>query len=379
MTISRFGFEEISPAWKLNEVSFSDFNLLVGQSGVGKTKILNALRKVCQAGVGDAEKADDCEWRIELGITGEVYVWQARTIKFAKAEGGFETHFIKEKIIHNGVEIVQRDLPAGEFLFKKSPLPKLNGTQSAISLLQEEDGIASLNQALTEVIFSVASELKATLWYRESDSDPIEKLRDKCADFAALRKMTGIALLVRAWILQTKFPDEFERLRTIYTAIFPTVSNVRVVALKENLSAFIGGNLTTSTLVLEIEEAGVGRVSGSYISSGMARTFLHLAEITLAPSNAVIVVDELENSLGVNCLPQVTEHFLRRTDLQFILTSHHPYVINNIPWRCWKLVMREGAEVTVRDATSIPALNSASSLERFTQLLNLEEYEEAIR
>jgi hypothetical protein len=33
----------------------------------------------------------------------------------------------------------------------------------------------------------------------------------------------------------------------------------------------------------------------------------------------------------------------------------------------------------VRDATSIPSLDSASSLEKFTQLLNLEEYAEAIQ
>jgi hypothetical protein len=83
--------------------------------------------------------------------------------------------------------------------------------------------------------------------------------------------------------------------------------------------------------------------------------------------------------MGVNCLPEITDHFLRYSDLQFILTSHHPYVINNIPWQYWKLVTREGSEVTVKDATSVSALSTASSLDRFTQLLNLEEYAEAIR
>jgi hypothetical protein len=111
----------------------------------------------------------------------------------------------------------------------------------------------------------------------------------------------------------------------------------------------------------------------------MQRTLVHLLSIALAPSGTVIIVDEIENSMGVNCLPQLIEHFLQRTDLQFILTSHHPYVINNIPWRYWRLVTRKGSEVTVRDATSIPALDSASSLEKFTQLMNLEEYEEAIK
>ena len=46
--------------------------------------------------------------------------------------------------------------------------------------------------------------------------------------------------------------------------------------------------------------------------------------------------------------------------------------------RC-RLVTREGSVVTVKDVASIPEFDSASSLEKFTQLMNLEEYEEAIR
>jgi hypothetical protein len=34
--------------------------------------------------------------------------------------------------------------------------------------------------------------------------------------------------------------------------------------------------------------------------------------------------------------------------------------------------------VKVLDATSIPALETASSLEKFTQLINLREYEEGV-
>jgi len=116
------------------------------------------------------------------------------------------------------------------------------------------------------------------------------------------------------------------------------------------------------------------------ISSGMMKTLLHLFEIALAPKGSVIMIDDFENSMGQNCLPQLTDYILRYSnDIQFILTSHHPYVINNIPTKWWKIVTRKGSEVTVKDADSIPALQTASKLDKFTLLMNLKEYEEGIQ
>ncbi|MCI0663516.1 MAG: ATP-binding protein, partial [Acidobacteria bacterium] len=181
--------------------------------------------------------------------------------------------------------------------------------------------------------------------------------------------------------------EEFGKVREAYTEIFPTVLdivlNIKLAedALEEWSGADAEGSLEFKEwLSLGVKEKGVEEwVLNDQISAGMLRALIHLFEIALAARGTVIIVDEFENSMGVNCLPQMTDHFLRHSDLQFILTSHHPYVINNVPWRYWKLVTRAGSEVTVKDATSIPSLDSASSLEKFTQLLNLEEYTEAIR
>ena len=81
---------------------------------------------------------------------------------------------------------------------------------------------------------------------------------------------------------------------------------------------------------------------------------MHLLELALASPGTVIVIDEFENSLGVNCLPALSDLLLDHArELQFILTSHHPYVINNIPSTWWKVVTRQGGVVTVKDAESI--------------------------
>ncbi len=64
--------------------------------------------------------------------------------------------------------------------------------------------------------------------------------------------------------------------------------------------------------------------------------------------------------------------------LQFILTSHHPYVINKIPIETWKIVQRAGSTVTLRSARDIPALMGRSRHDAFIRLINLPEFEGGI-
>ena len=111
----------------------------------------------------------------------------------------------------------------------------------------------------------------------------------------------------------------------------------------------------------------------------MFNIFLHLVEVHLAPDEAVILIDEFENSLGINCMPSasdlITEYSAK---LQFIVTSHHPYIINEISWKNWKIVKRKGGRVRVINSTDIPELETASTLEKYVRLINLPAYEEGI-
>jgi predicted ATPase len=109
----------------------------------------------------------------------------------------------------------------------------------------------------------------------------------------------------------------------------------------------------------------------------MYRTLTYLIEILAAPEESVVVIDEFENSLGINCMPELTDFILDKSpSLQFILISHHPYIINNIPWKTWQVVSRYNNKIRVRKATNIHELDTASSLDKFTQLVNLLEYED---
>jgi AAA15 family ATPase/GTPase len=106
----------------------------------------------------------------------------------------------------------------------------------------------------------------------------------------------------------------------------------------------------------------------------MFKTLMYISQLYLSPNNSVILIDEFENSLGVNCIDSVTELILNNQNSQFIITSHHPYIINNISPAFWKIVTRQGSLVTVKNAQDFHISNSRQKA--FIDLINILEDEE---
>jgi hypothetical protein len=81
--------------------------------------------------------------------------------------------------------------------------------------------------------------------------------------------------------------------------------------------------------------------------------------------------------LGVNCINVLTEDLIyENSRLQFIATSHHPYIINKIPYNYWKIITRKGGQIKTHDAKDFDL--GASSHERFLNLVNLPQYKSGI-
>ena len=178
-------------------------------------------------------------------------------------------------------------------------------------------------------------------------------------------------MTLKTFFLQKFYQKEFKNIKQEFTDIFPFVKELKIKYIKM---------ADEHTLFLSIKEYDSNDwIHQNQISSGMFSTFLHLIEIHLAPEGAVILIDEFENSLGINCMPS-TADFINEysAKLQFIVTSHHPYIINEISWKNWKIVKRKGGSVRVINSTDISELETASTLEKYVRLINLPAYEEGI-
>lgn len=122
--------------------------------------------------------------------------------------------------------------------------------------------------------------------------------------------------------------------------------------------------------LLKIKEKGVSSwIMQDEISTGMFRTISQITILVLAQDGDVILIDEFENGLGVNCIDQLAEQIIDpEKNVQIILTSHHPYIINNIPFKRWKIVTRENSDVCVQSAAELK-IGEHSKHEAFMQLI----------
>ena len=77
--ITRFKFDDHGADWHLEETAFDQLNLLVGVSGVGKTKILEALRRLCRMATGSKTSPGEIEWLLEFEHDGRPYRWEGLT------------------------------------------------------------------------------------------------------------------------------------------------------------------------------------------------------------------------------------------------------------------------------------------------------------
>jgi hypothetical protein len=392
MSIRSFQFRDSTQGWSLTRTHFSNFNLLVGKSGVGKTLILKAIRRVQEAGVREEGTANGCAWRAEIEADGEVYTWSAETSMATRAwrahiagarrrseddgPAGAPTFTSEEITLSDGRAIVRRK--PDSFEFNGQPLPRLKDSESAISLLSAEEAIAPLHRALTRMTFSI--DPATSFVSGVPDPSRLEAIRQLCPTIEDLRETGDGIMNMRAYLMQEALPGDFAELKDQYRAIFPNVLDVRFGKWREFDPTAPEDDRFYDMLTVAIKEAGVQDwIIALRMSSGMRRILYHLLDLYLAPRGTVILIDEIEDGLGVNCLPEMTDMLLGRSrDLQFIVTSHHPYIINNVPPDLWRVVTRRGSVVTVLDQSAIPALQTSSAQDRFIQLINLPEYEEAI-
>lgn len=389
--IKRFIYENLESGWKLEPVDLDRINLFVGPSGAGKTKILEALLEVRKAAFEGLKGQRSSEWALFLEIPDASMEWRAR-IKVERPElqdprvkhpwsrptsGDLESRFEYEELELNGEVIVRRN--AELFEYRGTSIPLLDESQSALTLLAaEEEGLRPFRRALQAwlVPYGDSNRLFGSF---ASIQDAGFLLGKVGSDIESLRNEFNEVPYLKLFVLQEKHRENFRKLLEDFQEIFPTVEEIRVAPIAEfgTYPVFAGG-LGANALVVGLRENGVrGWILSFEFSAGMDKTLRLLIETLLAPAEAVFFIDELENSLGLNCLPQIQQHLLGGSS-QVLITSHHPRVINKIPMEHWKLVRRQGSTVRVIDAADIPALQTASPLEKFTQLLNAREYEEAI-
>jgi predicted ATPase len=348
MRINNFQYHDRFHDWRLETTLFSNLTLLVGISGVGKTQILDAIWKVKQ--IAGGRPSTGVQWNIAFSTNGNEYCWTGEYENKAvpdeelpfwpeHEEGENKPRIVAEELTLNDQMIVQRN--DSEILLRGQKTPKLSPFESVLNILSEEEGIAPAHKGFKQIIRSDFSNYRAHMFNPET-RDFNKMLKDRVTLDEI--QQSSLPSELKVALVHQCAPAVFDKIKEGFVGIFPQVEDIRFEAPK---AGRLRPLLFEEYPRLQIKERGVkGWIQEPNISSGMYKTFMHLSEMFLWSVGTVVLIDEFENSLGVNCIDVLTEDLLQENrTLQFIVTSHHPYIINNIS---------------------------------FLQLLNLEEYKEGI-
>ncbi|WP_437997808.1 ATP-binding protein [Sorangium sp. So ce185] len=392
MRILTFEVQSARRGWTLEPMALDAFNLLVGVSGAGKTRIVRTIEQVCSVALGKKETEERLEqlrgasFAIDFEHDGLTYRWEAELeprVGLGSEDHGAlhseEPALIRSELILEGDRPIVERAPE-RFLLNGHAIPKLDRAQSAIAVLKEDPAMAPLYRAFSRSVPLEALENLPS--YGTQIEGHFEELRNDYQSAADVGADFTLPLHNKSEFLQELFPDAFAEIEEAFREAFPTVEKLKVQRYR-----YLGNERSKRwagmyNMALTAAESGVdGMIPFADMSSGMQRYLSFLVHLSFAPPGTVVLIDELESSLGVNCLPAVTRFLLSRApDLQFVLTSHHPYIIEQIPPSHWKIVTRKGSRVRVLDAEKIPAMaEERSHLDRFTRLINLPEYEHGVQ
>ena len=381
MKVNSITYADNDSNWRLEKVEFKNLTLLVGASGVGKTQILQTLLRL--RSISNGEAISGINWDIEFTtIDSKNYRWSGEyeskgksILRFRDPENEEKKdtpNIIFEKLYLDEKLIIERD--SENILFNGIKTVKLSQEKSIINLLKEEELIAPAFTGFQRIIFSDQVESKKKPQRFNPDFLTKERILKKYSDINSIRE-SDENIITKLYLASNNAKEVMDSIKEKFIDIFPFVTDIKIAPLD-----FETNDDTPSILkeipFIQIKEKDVNDwIIQPQISSGMYRTLMHLSELYLCAEGTIILIDEFENSLGINCIDELTVDLQTSSqrNLQFIITSHHPYIINQISFKNWKLVSRKGSEVRTKDAKDIVDF-SKSKQEAFIQLTQLEEF-----
>lgn len=370
--IQKLYVQDLMSGITINDITFARLNVLVGVSGAGKTSIITALKRLVRIAEGFSDSG--VSWELSfLDDDNNDVLWSGKTSRDwdINNEGDFVAPFIQEKLIVNDVEVFSSNQDGIELSGVK--LPKLDDTKSLIFHLRNENKIKRIQNSISSAVIvdvdsSDFSQSQKVTFFKENLHNEISEFKSKFSIKKLSCSHKELSCREKLYYAHEYDREAFNDFQGIYTSIFPQVKSVSVKALK----TYSHGSDRERAIMISLHMKNKRIVRQGQISSGMFKTMMILSELCFGNNKSPIVIDEIENSLGVNCLPDILAE-LNMASNQVIITSHHPRVINEIPVRHWNIVSRleDGSVVTKKAEDVLP---KGSNHEAFLQLINSPEY-----
>ena len=360
-------FENMETGLKIERIDFyKDITLLVGLSGAGKTQILSAVAYSLNLAVSSDMMLKPCRVSMGIVVDESEYEWSYE-INCSEDDGMILTDrknysFVYERLTCDDEMLFERDGSTLKIAgYGKVPQPRKD--ESLLSQYSEDEKFKHLITGIKKM-YSVEIELdirgylrsESFSQYKSNIADRIEKEKAQFENFSHL------PVVVKLFIAKKYYPDIYIKIFDAVKELFMEVEDIDIVE-----------DTVREIYMVAIKVYGKQLLQYD-ISNGMLKTIYYIVELFTMSKNSLVLIDEFENGLGVNCIDLLSEMMLfERKDLQFIITSHHPKIIGGIDSNKWKIIDREGSVVKNINSESYGIGNSRH--DAYFNLINKWEYE----
>ena len=362
-------FENLRTGLKIERVVFNDdITLLVGLSGVGKTQILNAIEYSLKLAVNKNLRLEPYNTTLCFQIGEEVYVWSYR-IQQDHTEDIFESKEIKYFFAYEKLQNIKGDILMQRTSdtiqvtgYDKVPTPKKDE-----SLLVQYSEDAFVKPIISEMLklypIEIEMDVRGAI-AQESFNMFKAKIKEsfKENEKQPFEKFSHLPVPLKIYITKKYYPQMYAQIFSAVKELFMEINSIDIIEDPDR-----------EIYMVAIDVYGK-RLLQHEISNGMLKTIYYIVELITMSKNSLVLIDEFENGLGVNCIDVLAELLLgERRDLQFVITSHHPKIINQISNKKWKIIERDIA--TVKNFTAEEYGIMHSQHDAYFNLINRWEFE----
>jgi len=380
MKLLTYQYQDKAPAeLKLSRIKLHDINLIGGLSAVGKTRLLNTIFNLSLMIQKKRTMTTGC-WTIDFQVKRDKYNY---VLHVEKDTATNKIIVSKEMLTKKNRELINRTKRT--FTFEGKKLPSLSKEDIGIYLLREDKRVGDIYNEFKKIYIRRLNPFP----FGQLEDRPLlggipQELLEKPAEEFTLEYIQDSLRDVNTQLLYLKMhhPAIYNKIFNDFKRIFPFIQEMDIKPAKQVKQLTIQMNIPLDIVifVLVIREKGVKEeIPIVNMSSGMLRCIIQLVDIYTMPDNSIYLIDELENSMGVKALPEMTEILLGRgNNIQLIFTSHLPYIFNNVHIRYWTILTRKGSRVKVTSGETLGKKFAKSHQDAYTQLINSELIEAGI-
>lgn len=324
-------------AWDFDEIKFHNFNLIVGRTGVGKTRLINTIDFLSKLFSLKGQDLSDGDWKVRFTLNNNTeYFYRLKVVD----------KLVEYEEVKKGRKIILKN-KKGDVSIGRKTLPKLDRKSIALKTFSQDPLFRGINHGFRNIYLrrhnpgNLAIGSQSPVVHRGT----LKTIKDQASFFDAYALHHGASVELGFYYLKNFKKDDCKDFISDLKSAFKDIEGLELKSLDKIPSLRVSGVNEMDVLSLCVKENGVW-ISRIEISSGMSRYLEALIDIYIPPKGSIIIYDEFENGLDPIIIGDLLEIYKEKiTERQYIFTSHHPYLIKNISPRNWILLNREGYHV----------------------------------